>query len=195
MCSSQLGLRGLEKIDIYRVMTCSTKRVMVSNRRDPINPHVMCGICNEIILKKKSYKHFIWITTYTGKKDRHITYINSKFNFNKTGSRNTSWSAKSTLCLHSRHQTTIFLPILWLLDKRRMGTEIASNPFMERIIKNTFLIILVSLFSFSLKKKNKNSFFFSHRKRMNTLLSNFLSENQKWQNYRKISYFSIFTNL
>ena len=71
--------------------------------RDPTNPHVVCDKRSGVILKKKSYKYFICITTHTCKKERHITYINLKFNFNEIGSIDTSWSAEFTPCLHSRH--------------------------------------------------------------------------------------------
>ena len=53
----------------------------ISDGRDSINLHVVCDVRNKIIFLKK-YKHFVCITTHTCKRDRHITYINLKFNFN-----------------------------------------------------------------------------------------------------------------
>ena len=46
--------------------------------------------------------------------------------------RNTSCSTESTLFLHDCHdqlQTTVFLSIFWLFDKRHVGVKITFKPF------------------------------------------------------------------
>ena len=118
-----------------------------------INPHVVCEVHRRIILK--SHKNTLYgIIIRTCKEGHHITYINSKIISMGRHSRNTTCSTKSTIWFHSRNnqlQTTIFLLILWLLDKLCGYQDYLKLSFRERIIKNTFLIILVSLFLFSQK--------------------------------------------
>ena len=106
--------------------------------------------------------------------------------------RNTSWSAMSTPFLqrcHDQPQTTIFSPILWLLDNRRVGIKIALNPLLEIIINNTFLIILVPLFLFLSKERIRILSFSLTGKRWAIFSPILVVRKKNDKKYRKIFYF------
>ena len=136
--------------------------------------------------------------SHTYKEDHHTIYINFKINFNEIGFKNTCCSAESKLCLYEHFdqlQTMIFLFILWLLDKRRVGVNIAFKLlYKENNQEHPSWLFLFPSFLFSQKKWTKTLFFSLLEKDEQKVLSNNCQKKKMTKNYRKISYFSIYTN-
>ena len=128
---------------------------------------------------------------------KHISFL--KLISMRWNSRNTSNSIGSTLCLHkhlinSKPRSSCRFSDSWI--NGLWAPLLPSNPLVERIIKNTFLNYSYFSIFFSLKRSEQELSSFLSQKKIGKKFSPMVVRKKKsaTENYRKITYLSIYSN-